>query len=349
MRRPIRLGALASSFLLAAWAVPPAMAATGGADAPDAQSGGSGHTGGLTAGDPSARTPAAAPSAGAASGRPVVNGFRVSPAEIVVGDQTRFGMRIDAFSPTVRVTVELVRTNRPARPITIDLGARRTGRHLVFTWRTPPKMGVGRYRVVLRAVDPSGRRAVASVKASRIASLVVSKVPPPPPPPPPAPDQGTPGTDEPPPAPAPDFDFLPGTFPVAGPHGFGGAGARFGAGRTGHIHQGQDVTAAEGTPLVAPRAGTVTWVAYQASGAGYYLVIRDDSGDRDYVFMHLQKDSTLVARGDHVAAGQAIARVGSTGESTGPHLHFEIWIGPWQAGGRPVDPLPQLRRWDGLD
>ena len=66
----------------------------------------------------------------------------------------------------------------------------------------------------------------------------------------------------------------------------------------------------------------------------------------NYVFMHLQRGSLLVSQGDIVTTGQMLARVGSTGESTGPHLHFEIWDGPWANGGHPVDPLPFLMAWD---
>ena len=85
-------------------------------------------------------------------------------------------------------------------------------------------------------------------------------------------------------------------FPVQGPYTFGGDGARFGAARTGHTHQGQDIVAAEGTPVVTPRGGTVHWIAYQAAGAGHYVVIAGDDG-RHYVFMHLQAGSIARRQG----------------------------------------------------
>lgn len=136
------------------------------------------------------------------------------------------------------------------------------------------------------------------------------------------------------------------TFPVAGPHSYGGADARFGARRRGHSHQGQDIMAAEGTPVVAPRGGTITWRAYQARGAGYYVVLDPVVEPYNYVFMHLQRGSVLVKLGDRVRTGQILANVGSTGGSSGPHLHFEIWNGPWYDGGVPIDPLPVLLAWD---
>jgi murein DD-endopeptidase MepM/ murein hydrolase activator NlpD len=149
----------------------------------------------------------------------------------------------------------------------------------------------------------------------------------------------------------PTVTTVAGTFPVQGPFSFGGEDARFGAGRPGHIHQGQDVVAASGTPLVAPVAGTVIWKANQPGGAGIYVVLRGAGSGvaRDYVFMHLLRGSVLVAPNDAVRAGQQLAQVGATGDASGPHLHFEIWIGGWYArGGAPIDPLPQLQRWAGL-
>jgi murein DD-endopeptidase MepM/ murein hydrolase activator NlpD len=150
---------------------------------------------------------------------------------------------------------------------------------------------------------------------------------------------------------APQVPTVAGTFPVQGPFSFGGEDARFGARRAGHIHQGQDVIAASGEPLVAPVAGTVVWKANQPGGAGIYVVVRGaDAGlVRDYVFMHIKRGTVLVAPGESVRAGQQLAQVGATGDASGPHLHFELWIGGWYVrGGAPIDPLPQLERWAGL-
>ncbi|MDO8183982.1 M23 family metallopeptidase [Conexibacter sp. JD483] len=145
---------------------------------------------------------------------------------------------------------------------------------------------------------------------------------------------------------APAADTVAGIFPVAGSFTFGGDDARFGAGRPGHIHQGQDVVAASGTPIVAPVAGTIVWKANQPGGAGIYVVLRGAADGRDYVFMHLKSGSVLVEADSAVSAGQQLAEVGATGVASGPHLHFEIWVGGWQArGGAPIDPLPQLQRW----
>jgi murein DD-endopeptidase MepM/ murein hydrolase activator NlpD len=134
-------------------------------------------------------------------------------------------------------------------------------------------------------------------------------------------------------------------FPIAGAFDLGGEGSRFGAKRHGHSHQGQDLSAAEGTPVVAPRGGLVEAVQYQAAGAGHYIVLDADDEDHDYVFMHLRTGSITVAEGDRVRTGQAIGEVGNTGSSTGPHLHFEIWVGGWYTGGEPIDPLPLLQSW----
>ena len=138
------------------------------------------------------------------------------------------------------------------------------------------------------------------------------------------------------------------TFPLIGQFTYGvSPDGRFGAPRPGHVHQGQDIPAPTGTPVVAPRGGIVKVVAFQQGGAGNYIVLHGEGENLDFVFMHLRDGSVRVKEGDHVATGQQIAEVGSTGESTGPHLHFEIWKGAWAQGGTPIDPLPFLRRWDG--
>jgi hypothetical protein len=136
-----------------------------------------------------------------------------------------------------------------------------------------------------------------------------------------------------------------GVFPVAGWHIYGdGIGAK----RKGHTHEGQDIVAAQGTPVVAPLAGTVSYVDYQAHGAGYYVVEHAADG-RDFFFAHCQKGSVAVVPGEPVSAGQRLCLVGHSGDATGPHLHFEIWVGGWRvdANSHFIDPLPDLKAWDG--
>lgn len=137
-----------------------------------------------------------------------------------------------------------------------------------------------------------------------------------------------------------------GRFPVASSYHIDGAGGRFGAPRGNRLHQGQDISASEGTPVVAPTSGTIYWRAYQAAGAGYYLVLDSDSSRYHFAFLHLQEGSLLVRKGDVVQTGQTIASVGNTGRSFGAHLHFEVWDGTWYGGGKPIDPLPLLTAWE---
>jgi murein DD-endopeptidase MepM/ murein hydrolase activator NlpD len=140
------------------------------------------------------------------------------------------------------------------------------------------------------------------------------------------------------------FDFYGHFFPVRGTHNYGDAGARFGASRSGHTHQGQDVMAACGSKLVAAQGGTVKYAAFQ-SAAGYYIVIHGLDGT-DNAYMHLA-GPTPFTEGDKVFTGQQIGVVGDTGDATACHLHFEIWTAPgWYDGGHVIDPLPSLQAWD---
>jgi murein DD-endopeptidase MepM/ murein hydrolase activator NlpD len=131
-------------------------------------------------------------------------------------------------------------------------------------------------------------------------------------------------------------------FPIQGRHDLGqSATNNFGGGRG---HQGQDMFAACGTPLVAARSGKVQFAAFH-SRAGNYAVLRSADG-QSYVYMHM-RDRALVEKGDVVYAGQPVGFVGQTGQATGCHLHFELWTAPgWYTGGHAVDPLPELTRWD---
>jgi murein DD-endopeptidase MepM/ murein hydrolase activator NlpD len=141
------------------------------------------------------------------------------------------------------------------------------------------------------------------------------------------------------------FDLYDHIFPIRGPHDFGNSGARFGSGRAGHTHQGQDTFARCGTRMVAARGGRVKFKQYHAA-AGHYLVIDGDGTDVDYVYMHLDQPSPF-SEGDRVYTGQTIGAVGDSGNARGCHLHFELWGAPgWYDGGQPFDPLPSLEAWD---
>ena len=142
------------------------------------------------------------------------------------------------------------------------------------------------------------------------------------------------------------FDLYDHIFPVRGKHDFGGAGARFGSGRAGHSHQGHDVFAACGVPMVAARGGRIQYAGYH-SAAGNYIVIDGGGTGVDYAYMHLA-ERTPFRVGDLVYTGQRIGSVGETGNAQGCHLHYEMWASPgWYEGGRPFDPLPSLLAWDG--
>ena len=90
----------------------------------------------------------------------------------------------------------------------------------------------------------------------------------------------------PPPLATGSFDLVDHKFPVRGKHTYGTGIAAFGAQRDGHIHQGQDVFANCGTPLVAARGGIVKLNKFEAN-AGNYIVIDGAGTDVDYVYMHL--------------------------------------------------------------
>jgi murein DD-endopeptidase MepM/ murein hydrolase activator NlpD len=141
------------------------------------------------------------------------------------------------------------------------------------------------------------------------------------------------------------FTFYGYAFPVLGGHEFGLGAGRFGAARSGHTHQGQDVMAACGTPLVAARGGEVQYAGYQYA-AGNYVVIDGKGTPNDFMYAHLAEPSPLHT-GDTVRTGQPIGIVGDTGDAQGCHLHFEMWAPPgWYEGGSPFDPLPELEKWD---
>ncbi len=96
------------------------------------------------------------------------------------------------------------------------------------------------------------------------------------------------------------------------------------------IHYGVDIALHTGDPVGAAFDGKVRVTKYDRSGYGYYVVVRHDNG-LETVYGHLSE--IKVFEGQHVAAGQTIGLGGSTGRSTGPHLHFET-----RFMGNPIDP-----------
>jgi murein DD-endopeptidase MepM/ murein hydrolase activator NlpD len=135
------------------------------------------------------------------------------------------------------------------------------------------------------------------------------------------------------------IDALPReVFPVRGPHQYWDG---FGAGRG---HEGVDVGARCGTPLVAAQAGRVRYVKYHAA-AGNYVILDVAGSDLELGYMHLIRPS-LAKPGQQVSAGQLLGYVGETGNASGCHLHFEVWKGVWYGGGSAIDPMPYLKAWD---
>lgn len=144
------------------------------------------------------------------------------------------------------------------------------------------------------------------------------------------------------PEPRGEFTFLRYRFALVGAHDYGEGAAAFGGGRG---HQGQDVFAECGTPIVAARGGVVKFKQFQ-SAAGNYVVIDGARTGVDFGYMHL-REAAIVDEGDRVKTGQPIGFVGATGRASGCHLHFEEWTAPgWYDGGNAFDPLPDLRAWD---
>lgn len=131
--------------------------------------------------------------------------------------------------------------------------------------------------------------------------------------------------------------------PAAQPAGAGGQGwtdplpnnaplCNYGRWRGSYAHQGEDIPAGSGTPILAAGSGNVS-THWQAGGAGNYTVINHGGGTHT-VYMH---QSSFEVRSGYVTAGQVIGYVGSTGDSQGPHLHFEVHPnGLWNGTANPT-------------
>src|SRR5215211_5527971 len=126
--------------------------------------------------------------------------------------------------------------------------------------------------------------------------------------------------------------------PISGPVLFlrpvrGPIGDRFGW-RWGRMHTGIDFPAPAGTPIGAAGRGVVKFAGWNTGGYGYLVVVSHRLGFESW-YAH---QSRIAARpGQPVVGGSRIGYVGSTGHSTGPHLHFEVRL-----NGTPIDPIPRL-------
>ncbi len=214
-------------------------------------------------------------------------------------------------APATAVTVDLVRAGAVVKSWSVGAVAADTPQTLTWNGTLEGRLAkAGRYAFRVTAEGASGMRAV-SARAQA----------------------------EPDPA---AFELLGHEFPVRGPHGYGEYAASFGGGRG---HQGHDVFAACGTPIVAARGGIVKFEQYH-SRAGHYIVVDGAHTGTDYAYMHM-REAAIVDAGDRVRTGQLVGFVGQSGRAFGCHLHFEMWSAPgWYDGGRPFDPLPSLSAWD---
>jgi murein DD-endopeptidase MepM/ murein hydrolase activator NlpD len=139
-------------------------------------------------------------------------------------------------------------------------------------------------------------------------------------------------------------------FPLRGPHDFGDKIAGFGAPRSGHIHEGQDIFGKTGTPEVAVHDGIVVdrgkTTDPDDGGRGNYIAIYSPPDNHSFVYMHMLKPSP-VQLGDKVHSGDVVGQLGCTGSCDGPHLHFEVRIGKASLGAdtKAINPLPFLKQW----
>jgi murein DD-endopeptidase MepM/ murein hydrolase activator NlpD len=132
-----------------------------------------------------------------------------------------------------------------------------------------------------------------------------------------------------------DSALLPSGMPVTQGYIASGFGERSDP-INGHqaIHLGIDFDAPIGTPVTAVAEGVVTFIGVKP---GYGNVVEIDHGN-GYMTRYAHNSALVAQAGARVHAGETIAKVGSTGRSTGPHCHFEVWL-----NGRPVNPIAYVK------
>ena len=106
--------------------------------------------------------------------------------------------------------------------------------------------------------------------------------------------------------------------------------------RWGKNHEGIDIPAKKGSHIMAAESGKVVFAGNSLKSYGNMIILKHDGG---YFTVYAHADKLHAERGDLVSRGQIIAKVGSTGRSTGPHLHFEL-----RKNTEPIDPKRYLSK-----
>jgi murein DD-endopeptidase MepM/ murein hydrolase activator NlpD len=129
--------------------------------------------------------------------------------------------------------------------------------------------------------------------------------------------------------------------PVTAPVDYGTAINGFGNER-GRPHEGQDMFAPEGTPVVSPTATSVLETGSD-SGRGNWAALYDAAADHTYVYLHMSAPAAVGA-GERLDPGDRVGLLGCSGSCDGAHLHFEVRSGrdPYAPA---IDPRPLLERW----
>jgi murein DD-endopeptidase MepM/ murein hydrolase activator NlpD len=240
-------------------------------------------------------------------GAPVVESAVSSGVAFVAGRAVRFSYRLDETAP-VKVRIALVRLSDGA---------------VVKRWRHTAPAPRATHSVQWKPSARDGRYAFRLAAAAAATGAVAHNA---------ADDDQERDA----------FDVHGYSFPLHAHHEYGDG---FGAARSGHSHEGQDVFARCGAGIYAARGGRVQDDKYH-SAAGNYVVIDGAGTGRDFFYAHMREPSPLKV-GDRVYTGQRIGDVGDTGDAVGCHLHFEMWTAPgWYEGGHPFDPARYLKRWD---
>ena len=200
-----------------------------------------GSNGGAAYGEPVLEKPAASkpkrkPSSVAA--RPQLDAFRISPDVLTPGQAPTVDFQVKGRAPTIRLRLVVSWPGTTNAERQIDLGRRAANapQSVSLPALADAALPEGQMSIRIAGRDSAGRILRPGAHLSRVTEVQVRAH----------------------------------VFPLRGVFSYGGPEARYGAKRNGHTHQGQDLFADEGIPVVAPRSGTVTYVEYQAAGAGWY-------------------------------------------------------------------------------